>query len=191
MSNNESTKPGETEKPVSEYAPKGQAEQRPADTGPKKLGVYVTGTMIAPAGDVKNSDPIRLTQITGPAIDHIGKSTADQVDLVALSIVENARSGAETILAEAKVQAADMIQGAEDMAAEMRLFARAIRAHTERKALQVNTFCANAESILATMHGLGANFHEMIAADDAAEKEGKEEPLELPKWVKRERTPNT
>lgn len=186
----ETTKPaGQPEKqPVSEYAPQRPADPPRTTAEPTRNApaVYLTDAMIAPSGDVKKSNPIRLTQITGPAIDHIGKSTADQVELVALSIVENARSGAETILAEANVQAEDMVLSAETMAAEMRLFAASIRAQTDRRALQVNTFCANAASILNTMHALGSSYQDMIVADEAADREEKERPLELPKFLNRD-----
>jgi len=163
----------EHQESVSAYAP--QRAREP----------YLTDAMIAPSGNVNLGDPVRLAQITGPAIDQIGKSTADKIDLVALSIVENARHGAETILAEAKVQADDMVQNAETLAAEMRVFAESIRTYTDRKAQQVSSFCAVAESVLGTMHGLGDQFQHMTIEEARAEKALQESPPVIPSFLAR------
>lgn len=147
------------EKPVSDYAPKRNGE------------LYLTDAMIAPEGNMNMGDPLRLTQMAGPALDQIGKATADKIELSAQTLVENARHGAETILAEAHAHATDMISSAETQAADMRELARAIRTHTDRKAAQVASFCSFAESIITTMHGLGSNFQSIIVAEQEAEKE--------------------
>lgn len=157
------------EKPVSDYAPRRKGEP------------YLTDAMIAPEG--KPGDPIRLAQMAGPVIDEIGRSTADKIELSALAIVENARRGAETILAEAHVQATDMTSSAETMADEMRAFAKNIRAYTDRKARQVGEFCNVAQSILGTMYSLGDQFQHMTTQEVVAEKD---EPIvQIPTFLTR------
>lgn len=191
MSNNESTKPGEPEKAVSDYAPKGQvAQQKPAENGVTEgARVYLTAAMIAPEGDVNRSDGIRIAKMMGPAIDQIGKSAADKIELNALTIVENARNAADVLFAEAKAQSEEMVSRAEATAADLRDFAKSIRRYTDRKAFQVQEFCAVHESIIATMHSLGDQFKSASSADEAAEKEEQENPEELglPSFLNRNR----
>lgn len=167
------TKPSqnsESQQGVSDYAPRGAG-------GIER--VYLTDVMIAPAGDLNMGDPIRLTQMAGPALDQIGKATADKIELSALALVQNAQQGAETIRAEAQVAAADMVASAEAQAADMRELAAGLRAYADRKAAQVGKFCAVAESILTTVHALGSNFQSMIVEEEAEDQEGQEKLLPM------------
>lgn len=173
MSKDEPHQDAEMQESVSDYAPRRQGEP------------YLTEAMIAPSGNMNLGDPLRLTQMAGPALDQIGKMTADKIDLSARTLVENARRGAETILAEAQAQATDMIVMAETQSADMVEFAQSIRRYTDRKAAQVGEFCSVAESIITTMHGLGSNFQSVIAAEVAAEKEEQERPIKIPEFLAR------
>lgn len=157
MSKDEPGQDAERQESVSAYAPKRAGEP------------YLTEAMIAPSGNMNLGDPIRLTQMAAPALDQIGKATADKIELSALALVENAQKGAETILGEARIQADDMVASAEAQAADLRELARGIRAYSDRKASQVGKFCAVAESILTTVHALGSNFQSMIAEEEAEE----------------------
>lgn len=178
------------EQPISDYAP----PQRPvAVVEPtKSTQPYLTAEMIAPDGEV--GDAMRLTRITGPALNQIGQSTADQLELVAISIVENARRGADQIIAEAQAQAQNMMDRAEAQADEMRVFAKSIRGYTDRTATTVSAFCSVAESTLGTMHALKAQFEPLTIEEARAEAEtddgaeagdGKE--LHLPNWLGRKK----
>lgn len=177
---------------LSDYAPRrgpggGDGSQigTPASGGGRIGGgnqmVYLTPEMIAPEGDV--GDAVRLTRLAGPTLDQIGKTTADKVNLSADSLVQNARAGAETILGEAKIQADRMIAEAEAQAADMRAFANSIRAYTDRKAFQVNAFCAFAESTLGSMHSLGSHFQSISEEEASTEKD--EEPIRIPDFLNR------
>lgn len=194
---NEPTKEGQAEKPVSDYAPKpkdgGQKPAEPsqqpsngqataqADNGAN--GAKITPNMIAPGGEV--GDAMRLTRIVGPALDQIGHSTAEQAELVAVSMVENAKRGADTILVQAKAQAANMVERAEAQAAELRLYAASIRKYTDWQAHQVNYFCGVAESTLGTIHALKSQFEPLTIEEARAEAEGGHEIVDLPKFLNR------
>lgn len=174
---------------VSDYAPRPRQGGDGGGGNPVAIAnasaPYLTDAMIAPSGNMNLGDPIRLTQMAGPALDQIGKLTADKIELSARTLVENARRGAETILAEAQAQATDMIAMAETQAADMVAFSKSIRRYTDRKASQVGEFCAVAESIVTTMHGLASNFQSVIAAEVAAEKEEQERPIQIPAFLAR------
>lgn len=157
-----------------------ELQQSASDYAPRRNGApYLTDAMIAPEGEL--GDPIRLARLAGPVIDEIGKQTADQIELSALTIVENARKGAETILAEANAQSGDIIHRAETMAADMRMFAKSIRVYTDRRAEQVGSFCSVAESILVTVRGFSNQFSGLVSQQEVAETN--EPPLPAPAFL--------
>lgn len=195
MTNGEQTK-ATAETQVSDYAPKPKdGGQKPAEPQqPSNVqaatpatngvnGTKITTNMIAPGGDV--GDAMRLTKIVGPALDQIGHSTADQAELVAVSMVENAKRGADTILAQAKAQAANMVERAETQAAEIRLYAASIRKYTDWQTHQVSYFCEVAESTLGTMHALKSHFEPLTIEEAKAEAEGGVELVDLPRFLNR------
>jgi hypothetical protein len=154
------TNPGENRMKIKRDATiddNGQVPKEVAEFAPKK---YLTNEMIMPV-----SDPMRLADVTGNAVAHIGTATADQIDLVAISIVENAKAGAQALIEDAKVQADKMIVEAAAISAEMSAFAADIRAYSDRKAEQVSAFCEISKSVIGTMHMLNDQFGVMSKAE--------------------------
>lgn len=154
---------------VSEFAPRRTGEP------------YITAAMIAPAGQL--GDASRLATMAGPALDQIGTTAADKINLNALTIVENTRRGAETIIAEAHAQAAEMTMKAEVLAEEMRALAKGIQTYTDRKTQQVSEFSNVIQSVLGTMHSLGEQFKSVISVE--AETVAKEEEISIPDFLSR------
>lgn len=161
-----------------------EVQETVSDYAPRRAGEpYLTEAM--PAGNINMGDPLRLTQMAGPAINQIGRSTSDQIELSALTLVENANRGAETLLAEAHAQATEMVRFAETKAAEMRTFAVSIREHATRQAAQVGSFCAIAESLMVSMCGFGDQFKSIVVANAAAEKLEQEHLIQIPEFLSR------
>lgn len=158
---------------ISEFAPK------------RNIPSLLTADMLTP--NERIGDPIRLAQVTAPAVQHIGGSTADQIELVAISIVENAKKGAEVILNEAQMQAGNMVADAEMLSGDMNKLAQSIRAYAEHKSSQLAAFCQVAESTLGTMHALRDHYVGTRNAEITEIKRRiEEEPIDLPTFLRRD-----
>jgi hypothetical protein len=129
-------------------------------------------------------DPLRLAQVTGLAVEKIGTSTADQIELAAVVIVENAKKGAQDLVDDAHRKADEMVRDAEGIARDMNEFAAGIRTYTERKTEQVASFCSIAESVMGAMHALGDQFRVMTQAETAA-LQGQNAEIPVPTFLKR------
>lgn len=132
-------------------------------------------------------DPMRLAQVTGIAVEHVGVSTADQIELVAVTIVENARKGGDVIIKDAQIQAGHMLAEAERLADDMNRLAANIRAYAVHKSQQVEAFCGVAENVMMTMQTLSEQYGttRQAEAESFQQHTAAEPPLEFPSFLKR------
>lgn len=162
-------KPQDVPAEVMKFAPKRERDQRG--------GEYLTDDMVQP-------DPMRLTQMTAPAVEQIGMSTATQIDSVANLIVEHAKAGAQALVDDAHRQADKMVKDAEDIALRMMEFSTDVRTYSMAKSAQVSKFCSVAESVMGSMYALGDHFV-TNRREEAEQARKTEEPLEPPSFIRR------
>ena len=154
---------------VAKFAPKRERDQHDQE--------YLTADMVQP-------DPMRLTQMTAPAVEQIGIATATQIDAVANLIVEHAKAGAKALVDDAHRQAEKMVKDAEDIALRMMEFSTDVRTYSMAKSAQVSKFCSVAESVMGSMYALGDHF---VAnrREEVEQARAVEEPLEPPSFLRR------
>lgn len=161
---------------VAEFAPKRVPAVVPSPT-------YLTAEMIAPQGKV--GDPMRLAEVTAPAVEKIGISSATHIEEVALAIVEHAKATAQELVDDAHRQAEKMVHDAEAVATYMQGFATDVRTYSMAKSAQVASFCSIATSVMGSMHSLNEHFSTNRRDETVrAREQPDEEPLELPHFMK-------
>lgn len=163
---------------VSEYAPK-----KPRDVATVPPNKYLTDDMISSAAS-DAIDALRLTQITAPAVEQIGMSTAVHIDDLAKLLVDHTKSGAQQLVDDAHRQADKMVREAEDAAQRLTEFANSIRTYSMSKSEQVSKFCSISENIMGSMYALGDHFITNRREEIEAAR-NHEEPLEPPSFLQR------
>lgn len=163
---------------VSEYAPK-----PPRDVATVPPNKYLTEDMITSATS-DAIDALRLTQITAPAVEQIGMSTAVHIDDLAKLLVDHTKSGAQQLVDDAHRQADKMVRDAEDAAQRLTEFANHIRTYSMNKSEQVSKFCSISENIMGSMYALGDHFITNRREEIEAAR-NHEEPLEPPSFLQR------
>lgn len=171
-------------KPVEEDVPPEVAKFAPKRGDLVPANQYLTDDMIKP----KPGDPIRLAQVTAPAVEKIGISTAEHIESLAKDYVEHAKGAAQQLVDDAHRQATEMVRQAEEIATYMQMFATDVRTYSMAKSAQVASFCSVAESVMGSMHSLNQHFtsahqDELRVAREHPDKE----PLKLPEWMNRAR----
>lgn len=153
-----------------------------SEFAPRRDGVRLTAEMLQPNGN----DPIRLTQVAGLAVEKIGVSTADQIELVAITIVENAKAGAQQILDDARIQADNMVSEAERLSVDMTALATNIRSYAIHKSEQLSAFCTVSETVMGTMHALSDQYVSTRRAEvEDFKRRQEEEPIDVPDFIRR------